>query len=136
MKRMRNAKGEGYIETAVGVFVAMVLVVFSLNVFQLFSMQADLDQYAKQVLETAVVTGAVGTETEKRMEDMSEQTGLYPEVSFEGTVYWTGNGSAVQYGEKICVTATCEAELYGFGVLRVPVTLRAKASGLSRRYWK
>ena len=131
-----DRRGEGYIETAVGVFVAMVLVVFSLNVFRLFSIQADLDQYAKQVLETAVVNGAVGEKTDERIASLTEQTGLDPEVSFDGTVYWTSGSRAVQYGEQIRVTVTYTASLSGFGVLSVPVTLRASASGLSRRYWK
>ena len=133
---LRDRRGEGYVETAVGVFVALLLVVFSLNVFRLYTLQSDLDLYAKQVLETACAYGTTGEAAIEREDELETALGISPDVSFAGTVYWVEGNPAVQYGETICVTAELRTDLLGFGVLSVPVTLRAKASGLSRRYWK
>ena len=136
-KMLKNGKkGEGYIETVIFVFVATALIVFSVNVFQLFSLRSDLDQYAKQVLETASVTGSLGSETMQRIDELSEQSGLHPDISFEGTVFWTEGSDRIQYGEPIRVTVSVRSELSGFGLLSLPVTLKASAGGLSRRYWK
>ena len=133
---LRSRRAEGYIETAVGVFVALLLVVFSLNVFHLFTVRSDLDLYAKQVLETACACGSTGEETERRIEELERKTGLSPEVSFEGTEYLNAGRPAVQYGDEVSVTLTLRTSLQGFGLFSVPVTLQAYATGLSRRYWK
>ena len=133
---LKNKRAEGYIETAVGVFVALLLVVFSLNVFHLFTVRSDLDLYAKQVLETACACGSTGEETERRIEELERKTGLSPEVSFEGTEYLNAGHPVVQYGDEVSVTLTLRTSLQGFGLFSVPVTLQAYATGLSRRYWK
>ena len=133
---LSGRSGEGYVEAAAGVFVALLLVVFSLNVFRLYVLQSDLDLYVKQVVETACSAGSTGEAASAKRDALSEQLGIRPEGSFAGTVYWVEGHPAVQYGETVCFTAELHTELQGFGLLSFPVTLRATASGLSRRYWK
>ncbi|MBO4366927.1 MAG: DUF4320 family protein [Clostridia bacterium] len=133
---LSGRSGEGYIEAAVGVFVALLLVVFSLNVFRLYVLQSDLDLYVKQVVETACSAGSTGQAASDKQAELQEQLGIEPDGSFSGTVYWVEGYPAVQYGETVRFTAELHTELQGFGLLSFPVTLRASASGLSRRYWK
>lgn len=138
-KRIRlkiSNRGEGYIDAAVGVFVALLLMLASLNLFRLYVLQSDLDLYAKQVVETACAAGSTGEAASARQEELRSQLGIDPEGSFEGTEYWNEGHPAVQYGETVRFTAELRTDLQGFGLLSFPVTLRATASGLSRRYWK
>ena len=39
-------------------------------------------------------------------------------------------------GDTITVTVRYETYIQGLGIFRIPVTLYAKHSGLSQKYWK
>ena len=63
-----------------------------------------------------------------------EELGLNPVLSFEGTEYFNATKRTVRYGEVIVVTVTYRTYVRGLGVFKIPVTLTAKHSGLSRKY--
>ncbi len=133
--RLRDRRGETYIQTAVGVLAAMFAVVIALNVFELLTLKQDLDYMAKETCEACCSYGQTGGEAEERLAELGEKTGLSPAVSYGGTGFFDGTGK-VQYGERINVSLTYATYVKGLGVFRIPVTLTSSCSGLSRRYWK
>lgn len=135
-KLIRNRRGENYIDTVVGVVAAMMVIVVALNVFSFLTLKQDLDYYAKEMVEVCCSYGKTCDEVQDRDEELSAELGLDPDLSFNGTEYFNTSKRTVQYGEVIVVELTYRTYVRGLGVFRIPVTLTAKHSGLSRRYWK
>jgi len=143
MKKLRKAKnfpvtkrGEMYIDVAVMVLVSMMMIVLALNTFSFFAVKQDLDFYAKEIIKASTVAGkTAGTEIDSRRSELNDETGLNPEVSFSA-VYFNDSQRTVQFGDTITVTLTYRTSFHGFGVFSIPVTLTARHSGLSQRYWK
>ena len=135
-KLIRNRRGENYIDTVVGVVAAMMVIVVALNIFSFLTLKQDLDYYAKEMVEVCCSYGKTCDEVQNRDEELSAELGLDPDLSFNGTEYFNVTKRTVQYGEVIVVELTYRTYVRGLGVFRIPVTLTAKHSGLSRRYWK
>ncbi len=135
-KLLRNKRGENYIDTVVGVVAAMMVIVVALNIFSFLTLKQDLDYYAKEMVEVCCSYGKTCDEVQDRDEELSAELGLDPNLSFSGTEYFNATKRTVQYGEVIVVELTYRTYVRGLGVFRIPVTLTAKHSGLSRRYWK
>ena len=133
---VRSRRGENYIDTVVGVIAAMMVIVVALNIFSFLTLKQDLDYYAKEMVEVCCSYGKTCDEVQDRDEELSAELGLDPDLSFNGTEYFNVTKRTVQYGEVIVVTVTYQTYVRGLGVFRIPVTLTAKHSGLSRRYWK
>jgi hypothetical protein len=133
---LSNKRGENYIDTVVGVVAAMMVIVVALNIFSFLTLKQDLDYYAKEMVEVCCSYGKTCEEVQDRDEELSAELGLDPNLSFDGTEYFNATKRTVQYGEVIVVELTYRTYVRGLGVFRIPVTLTAKHSGLSRRYWK
>ena len=88
------------------------------------------------MVEVCCSYGKTCDEVQDRDEELSAELGLDPDLSFSGTEYFNATKRTVQYGEVIVVELTYRTYVRGLGVFRIPVTLTAKHSGLSRRYWK
>ncbi len=131
-----NRKGEGYIDTVVSVVASMMVIVIAMNIFSFLTIKQDLDYYAKEMIEVCASTGRTGEEANQRAAELDNEVGLSPIVSYAGTEYFNSSNKTVQYGELIVVTVTCQTTVRGIGVFEIPVTLTAKHSGLSRKYWK
>ena len=136
IKILKNKRGENYIDTVVGVIAAMMVIVVALNIFSFLTLKQDLDYYAKEMVEVCCSYGKTCDEVQDRDEELSAELGLDPDLSFNGTEYFNATKRTVQYGEVIVVELTYRTYVRGLGVFRIPVTLTAKHSGLSRKYWK
>ena len=75
-------------------------------------------------------------EVQDRDEELAAELGFAPGLSFNGTEYFNASKRTVQYGEVIVVEVSYQTYVRGLGVFKIPVTLTAKHSGLSRKYWK
>lgn len=135
-KLLRNKRGENYIDTVVGVVAAMMVIVVALNIFSFLMLKQDLDYYAKEMVEVCCSYGKTCDEVQDRDEELAAELGFTPGLSFNGTEYFNASKRTVQYGEVIVVEVSYQTYVRGLGVFKIPVTLTAKHSGLSRKYWK
>lgn len=136
IKTLKNKRGENYIDTVVGVVAAMMVIVVALNIFSFLTLKQDLDYYAKEMVEVCCSYGKTCDEVHDRDEELADELGFVPGISFSGTEYFNATKRTVQYGEVIVVTVTYQTYVRGLGVFKIPVTLTAVHSGLSRKYWK
>ena len=135
IQALKSKKGEGYIDVVVSLIVIMIVVVLALNVFRFLTLRMDMDYFAREMVKIATVCGATsGSDINNRCNELKEETGINPTITWTGTTYFSG--SNVQYGDSIRVTLTYQAELAGLGIAKIPVTLTARYSGLSQQYWK
>jgi len=132
---LKNKRGEGYIDVVVTVLIFMMLLVLALNLFSFLSVKQDMDYYAKEMIYCATANGRTIGEVNTRKAELTSETGLNPSVTWQATYFNTG-AAQVQYGDTITVTLTYNTYFKGFGVFRIPITLKAKYSGLSMKYWK
>ena len=133
---MKPKSGEMFIDVAILILCAMMVIVLALNTFSFFVIKQDLDHYAKEMIKVSAVAGkTAGTEITNRRAELNNETGLTPTVTF-AAAYFNNSAKTVQFGDTITVTLTVSTRFQGFGIFSIPVTLTARHSGLSQRYWK
>ncbi|MBE5990850.1 MAG: DUF4320 family protein [Paenibacillaceae bacterium] len=130
LKLLRSQCGEGYVDVAVLALCVMLVIAVGISVLPVFISKNKLDIYASELCREAEVAGGVGTETTRRAQILTEQTGLKPDIS------WSQTGE-IQLNEEFTVTLTMQTDIGIFGGFgSFPITLAAKASGKSEVYWK
>lgn len=129
-KILRSKQGEGYIDVAVLVLCAMLVIALAVRVFPAYIIKQQVDTFATELMREAEIAGRVGTETTNREFILREKTGITP------TVTWSKSGR-IQLNEEITVTVTFDTNIGLFGGFgSFPVTLKADAAGKSEVYWK
>ena len=128
LKILKSKNGEGYIDVAVLVLCAMLVIALAVNVFPVYIQKQQIDTFAAELIREAEISGQVGSETERREQYLREKTGLSP------TVAWSKTGR-IQLNEEVTVTYQTNIGLFG-GFGSFPITLRADAAGKSEVYWK
>lgn len=130
IKILKSKQGEGYIDVAILVLCAMLVIALAVRVFPAYIIKQQVDTFATELVREAEIAGRVGSETTNRELLLREKTGITP------TVKWSKPGR-IQLNEEITVTVTFETNIGLFGGFgSFPVTLRADASGKSEVYWK
>jgi len=130
LKKLKDRRGEGYIDVCVLVLCAMLVIALAVKVFPVFIAKNQLDTFATELCREAEISGRVGSETSRRAAVLQEQTGIDPDIS------WSKNGT-IQLNEEITVTVTLQRNIGLFGDFgSFPITLRAQASGKSEVYHK
>lgn len=99
LKILKSKNGEGYIDVAVLVLCAMLVIALAVNVFPVYIQKQQIDTFAAELIREAEISGQVGSETERREQYLREKTGLSP------TVAWSKTGR-IQLNEEVTVTVT------------------------------
>ncbi|MDL2233850.1 DUF4320 family protein [Ruminococcaceae bacterium OttesenSCG-928-L11] len=129
-KKLLNRRGEGYIDVAVVVLVAMLCLALVVRVSPVFVAKNHLDAFASELVREAEIAGRVGSETTARANELKSQMGITPTVS------WSRTGN-IQLDGDITVTCTITVNIGLFGDFgSFPIELKAVASGKSEVYWK
>lgn len=136
MKRLWNNRAEGYIDTVVCVMAAMIVLVLALNTFSFLTLKQDLDYFAKEIIDTATIYGRTSNEVVHRYQELCFEVGFHPEINFSGTQYYNAASETVQLGDTIVVEIRLRTTFKGFGMFQIPMTLYARHSGVSQKYWK
>ena len=132
---MKNKRGDGYIDVVISVLVIMMLIVLALNVFSFLTLKQDMDYFAKEMINCASANGMTTGRVNTRYNELVAETDIAPTVTWN-TTYYNASQRTVQLGDTIQVMLTLRANVRGLGVISIPVTLTAKHSGISQKYWK
>ena len=130
LKILKNKAGEGYIDVAVLVLCAMLVIALAVKVFPVYIAKQQIDTFAVELIREAEIAGRVGSETSRRQQFLQEKIGMNPTVTWSKT-------DRIQLNEEVTVTVTYQIDIGlfgGFGAF--PITLRADAAGKSEVYWK
>ena len=128
---LREKRGEGYIDIAVGILCLMLVIALAVSLFPVFMVKQQLNRFADDIVRQAEIVGS--TSVNRRIEELREETGLDPEISWDCDYF---EGSKVQLNGDIAVTLTCRINLGFFQFGSFPVEIRARASGKSEVYYK
>ena len=130
IRALKSKRGEGYIDVAVLVLCAMLVIALAVQVFPAYIAKQQVDTFASELIREAEIAGRVGTETDVQEQLLRERTALEPEVT------WSKTGK-IQLNEEVTVTVTYQANIGLFGGFgSFPITLRSDAAGKSEVYWK
>jgi hypothetical protein len=130
LTKLRDSRGEGYIDVAVLVLCTMLVVALAVKVLPVYIAKSQLDTFAAELCREAEIAGRVGSETSLREQVLREKTGLDPVVT------WSKTGK-IQLNQEFTVTVTLRRDIGLFGGFgSFPITLTAKATGKSEVYWK
>ena len=133
---LKSRRGEGYIDVVVALLCSMMVLVLAINTFALLTQNQNLDYFAKELLATAGSDWQISDNVSERYDELAADTGLRPEVAWEAQ-YADSSRKTVQLGDTVRITLTIHTKLEGFGErLSLPVTLTARHSAVSQRYWK
>ena len=128
---LREKRGEGYIDIAVGILCLMLVIALAVSLFPVFMVKQQLNRFADEIVRQAEIVGS--TSVNRRIEELREETGLDPEISWDCDYF---EGSKVQLNGDIAVTLTRRINLGFFQFGSFPVEIRARASGKSEVYYK
>lgn len=132
---IKNKRGDGYIDVVISVLVSMMMIVLILNVFSFMTVKQDMDYFAKEMINCAAANGTTAGRVNTRYYELVAEIGIAPTVVWN-TTYFNASQRTVQLGDTITVTLTLNSRVRGLGVISIPVTLTAKNSGISQKYWK
>lgn len=135
LKKLKNKRGEGYVDMCVGVIVFVMILVIAINIFSFITLRIEMDQIADELLETATYTGCFGSEFWERDSELLDQYYYYG-IDYDADEYFNTSYHRVQLGHTMRVTVSVGTYVKGLGVFKIPVTLRVTRSGLSQKYWK
>jgi hypothetical protein len=131
---IKSKRGEGYIDTVVIVISAILVIALAVKIFPVFIVKNQLNTFANELCREAQITGRIGTEVIKKAEDLREQTGLNPVISWEAA-YISGTNK-IQLNNEMTVTVTETVDIGFFSFGSFPIELTSKAKGRSEVYWK
>ncbi len=135
MNKVKNRRGEGYVDMCVGVIVFVMILVIAINIFSFITLRVEMDQIADELIDSATYNGSFGTAFEERNAELKKQYYDYT-VTYSADKYFNSPLKRVQLGNTMYVTVTVQTDIKGLGVFKIPVTLSVTRSGLSQRYWK
>ena len=130
MRRLlKEKRGEGFVDVCVLVLSVALVLALVVRIAPVFVAKQNLDVFADELVRTAEINGRVGSATSAKA-DLRGETGLDPDIS------WSDTGK-IQLGNEVTVTLTTTVNLGLFGEFAsFPVTLTARATGVSEVYWK
>lgn len=130
---IKNKKGSEYIGTTLSFYIFTILFIIAIMVMPIFTMQQDLDRFAKTILRQAEIDGTV--EQSDCYNYLSSIYNLTPNISWEWDKYQ--GSKRVQLNKSIKVTLTDTFNFNVGGILRpIQIPLKASAYGKSEVYWK
>ena len=124
-----DKRGSGMIDNTFFVIVVFFFIAAFLVIAPVFSRKQQQDVFASELCRTAALSGRIGEETDERTQELRQQTGLSPQIT------WSTNGD-VALGSEITVTLSSTANIGFGGIGSYPIPLISKASEKSERYWK
>ena len=119
----------------ISVLVIMMMIILALNIFSFLTLKQDMDYFAKEMINCAAANGMTAGRVDTRYNELVEETGIKPSVTWN-TTYYNASQKTVQLSDTIQVTLTLSSRVRGLGLISIPVTLTAKHSGISQKYWK
>ena len=128
-KILASNRGEGYIDTAVIVIVAMLVIAMAVKVYPVFIAKNELNTFAVELARVAEIEGRIGSVTKAKENELKASMGISPNIQ------WSRTGK-IQLNEEfsVVVNHTVDIGFFEFGSFHI--MLKAKATGRSEVYYK
>ncbi|WFD10864.1 DUF4320 family protein [Tepidibacter hydrothermalis] len=128
-KILVSNRGEGYIDTAVIVIVAMLVIAMAVKVYPVFIAKNELNTFAVELARVAEIEGRIGSVTKAKENELKASMGISPNIQ------WSRTGK-IQLNEEFSVVVSHTVDIGFFEFGSFPITLKSKATGRSEVYYK
>lgn len=128
-KIIHSKRGSAAIDSIAPLVVMLIATVIFIPIAGNVWTKNQLNTYATELCRTAEMSGRVGEETSNRAREMTQETGLTPEIT------WSSTGN-IQLGEEFTVTCKITRNIGIGGICQLPIPMTGSASGKSEVYWK
>ncbi len=135
MRKIMNKKGEGYIDTCIGIVAFVMVLVVAINIFSFITLKQDMDEIADELIETASYTGCFGGAFWMRDDELMSQYFNY-DIETSASKYYNATYKRVQLGDTMTVKIYVDTYVKGLGIFKIPVRLQVTKSQISEKYWK
>ncbi len=148
----RKENGEAYIDVVIGLFLSMMVLALSINLFNFFNAYHKQIYLTEQMLRAATMEGNTrSVQVGERYQGLIRETGLGTDsagysgsknlaISFDGSELIedeTDYDGTVQLGRKIQVTTTMQIPVkLVHSSKSIAISTSVTKSGLSEQYWK
>ncbi len=140
---LKNESGEAnYISTMIFLFVSALLLAFILDLFSIISVKQKMDHCADQMTKQIQLAGGINGDTDALFSFLCSEIEGGDNITYTVDSNYqsstpSGMKQAIQLGTPFYVTVRGDASLGGFWKLNlVNITIVARGSGVSERYWK
>ena len=128
-KILASNRGEGYIDTAVVVIVAILVIAMAVKVYPVFIAKNELNTFAGELARVAEIEGRIGSVTNAKENELKAIMDIEPSID------WSRTGN-IQLNQEFSVVLTYTVDIGFFEFGSVPITLKSKATGRSEVYYK
>lgn len=135
MRKTMNRKGEGYIDTCIGIVAFVMVLVVAINIFGFITLKQEMDEIADELIETASYTGCFGGAFWARDNELTTQY-FYYDIETSASKYYNETYKRVQLGDTMTVRIYVDTYVKGLGIFKIPVRLQVTKSQISEKYWK
>lgn len=140
---MKNDRGEAnYISTMVFIFAAVLMLAFILDLFSIISVKRQLDHCADQMTKQIQLAGGTNGETDQLFSFLCSEIDGAENITYTVDSSYRfptppGMNQAIQLGTPFYVTVSGDVSLGGFWNFDLfNISIVARGSGVSERYWK
>ena len=140
---LKNDRGEAnYISTMVFIFAAVLMLAFILDLFSILSVKRQLDHCADQMTKQIQLAGGINGETDQLFTFLCSNIEGAENITYTVDSSYrsptpSGMNQAIQLGTPFFITVNADADLGGFWNFDlIHVSIAARGSGVSERYWK
>ena len=140
---LKSDRGEAnYISTMIFIFAAVLMLAFILDLFSIISVKRQLDHCADQMTKQIQLAGGINGETDQLFSFLCSEIDGAENVSYTVDSSYrsptpSGMKQAIQLGTPFYVTISGDASLGGFWNFDlIHISVVARGSGVSERYWK
>lgn len=128
-KILQDKRGDTFVGHAWGIILIAAILGIVLSFTPYYFMKSNQDTFANELCRSAELSGRVGVETTERAQELEQQFGITPQIT------WSQTGN-IPLGTTITVKlySTYNFKLGNFGSISMP--LNSRASGKSEVFWK
>lgn len=120
---LKDNKGEAYIGHIIGIFLSLVVIVFSLTYYPVFISKYELGKFASEIMREAEITGEIGTSVNNKIKDLKETLIDVDSVRWE-TKYINGtNKINLNENIKVTVSKNVDTGFFIFGTNKIDLSV-------------
>lgn len=129
---MKKRKGQFAISGTVSFIVVCALVVLAITVFAVINKITIINAMASDISRYCEVRGAYNQNTSSELDRLCQNSGMVVQMSISNNI----KSGKIQLGESFTITLKSTAYIGIGGIVKIPISISASATGRGEKLWK
>lgn len=140
-KIRKNQQGSAYIELIIAVAVITALIMSFMTLPDLYVKKQNIDYMANAIARSVEISGEIGSDTQKLINELKQSTGLNPVITWDGPFYDANGSRRIQLRDTFHVTLSMTVKIKIIepsfsGPVYLDIPMKKQVKGVSEIYWK